>query len=44
MDDFGNELHWTTFVQGWHCMGLYGYADDYGIAVLYGSIDFSEVQ
>lgn len=43
MDDFGNELHWTTQVHGWHSMGLYGYANDYGMGAMLQAIDFSEV-
>ena len=45
MDDYGNQLHWHTQVQGWHCMGLYGYAPGYGgYAVLAQSIDFADLE
>jgi hypothetical protein len=43
MDDFGNQLHWTTEVKGWHSMGLYGYAPGYNMEVLYQWIDFAEL-
>ena len=44
MDDYGNELPWTTTVHGWHSQALYGYAPDgAGLSVLYEGVDFSEL-
>jgi hypothetical protein len=41
MDDFGNLLHWTDTVKGWHCLGLYSYATGItNMGVLYQGIDF----
>lgn len=41
MDDFGNALHWAVVVQGWRCLGLYGYAgEDAGLQGLAASVDF----
>lgn len=45
IDDFGNELHWTVAVHGWHSMGLYGYAGGImNTEVMVQSIDFDELR
>lgn len=44
MDDFGNALHWTDDVRGWHSLGLYGWASGLSnMCVLYQGVDFSEL-
>lgn len=30
MDDFGNALHWTETVKGWHSLGAFGWATGWG--------------
>lgn len=43
IDDFGNAIHWTNQVKGWHCLGLYGWADGSMMACLVQAVDFSEL-
>ena len=45
MDDFGNTIHWYDTVRGHHSLGLYGYAEGFGIIeVLMQAVDYNDLR